>query len=712
MPRLVEITTKLGPGTFAVQRFSGHEELSRLFEYDVALVSERPDIKAQDLLGTNATVRLEMASGQAPRYFNGYVTRFGIQGQVSTPAFKSKHGYLYRAVLRPWLWFLTRSSTCQIFQQKSVTEVVKAVFARHGSLEWSRNSLKGSYQPWEYCVQYRETDFNFVSRLLEREGIYYAFVHTNGKHELLLFDDLSAHQPGASYAKLAFQAISASSTNDAETIHDWDASAEVLPGRAALDDYNYLTPKVDLTKAHDIARPHDLSGLEMYDYPGDYQKPAEGDAYSKLRIEELQCRYEMARGSGNTRGLLVGNTFKLSGHPVDSLNSDYLVVSAAIDAVNNDVASMGGEGSQFQCSFSVIPKATQFRPARSTPHSLVQGPQTAVVVGKAGDEIHTDEHGRVKVQFHWDRYGAMDENSSCWIRVSQPWAGKGWGMMAIPRIGQEVIVDFLEGDPDRPVITGRVYNADQKPPYELPANATRTGIITHSSKGGGKDNFNELRFEDKAGSEQVFVNAEKDLEFRAKNDRKEWIGNDAHLIVQKNRKESVGEELHLTVTKNVLEKMDADYNLTLKGDHNEKLDGSLSFKIGQDMQVKSGMKAAVDAGQEIHLKGGMNVVIEAGTQLTLKVGGNFVVIDASGVSIKGTMVMINSGGSAGSGSGAAPTAPTAPSAPLDADKGTGGETGEAPPAPKPPKPESFSPQATVFAEAAASGAPFCAAGGD
>lgn len=632
MARFIEITTKLGADAFIVKGLSGHEELSRLFEYQVTLISERSDIQPKQLLGTNATVKIEMPHGQGPRYVNGYIARFGIHGEVATPAFKSNRGYSYVAVLRPWLWFLSRTSTCQIFQGKKVPDIVSEVFARHGSLEWSEKRLKSSaYLVNDYCVQYRETDFNFISRLLEREGIYYGFEHGNGKHTLVLFDDLSTHTAKSGYASLAYKKIADASSNDVETIQDWDASAEVQPGRYTLEDFNYLTPKVDLVAANEISRPHDLSGFEMFDYHGEYLKPADGEFYSKLRIEELQCRYEMARGSGNARGIEAGRTFKLTDHPVGSINQEYLVLSCGINVTNNTDSSGAGGGAEFHSQFSVIPKSTQFRPARITPEAVVQGPQTAVVVGPSGDEIYTDEHGRVKVQFHWDRYGKSDENSSCWVRVSQPWAGKNWGMMAIPRIGQEVIVEFIEGDPDCPIITGRVYNADQKPPYELPANATRTGIISRSSKGGTKSNFNELRFEDKKDSEQIFLHAEKDLEYRSKHDRVEWVGNESHLIVKKD----------------ALEQLDANYHLTLKGDHNEKLDGTLSFDIGKDMQVK----------------GGMNVVIEAGMSLTLKVGGSFINIGPAGIAIKGPLVQINSGGS---GAGASPIAPKPP---READKG-------------------------------------------
>lgn len=320
-----------------------------------------------------------------------------------------------------------------------------------------------------------------------------------------------------------------------------------------------------------------------------------------------------------------------------------------------------------------------------TPKPILHGSQTAFVVGPAGEEIYTDKYGRVKVQFHWDRNGKYDANSSCWIRVAQAWAGKKWGMMFIPRIGMEVIVEFFEGDPDQPVITGCVYNAEAMPAYALPDEKSKSGIKTDSTKGGG---FNEIRFEDKKGSEQVFIHGEKDIDLRVKKDSREHIGNERHLIVVKDKLEKVGGDKHLQVL----------------GDKNEKVTGTVSLDAGQDLQEKVGMKYALDAGQEIHLKAGMNMVLEPGTNLTLKVGGNFININPAGVFIKGTMVFINSGGSAGSGAGSKPDAPKEPK---EADKAEAGQKVSLPPPKTPPVAASFSLAALMMKTAAMTGTPFC-----
>jgi type VI secretion system secreted protein VgrG len=295
-----------------------------------------------------------------------------------------------------------------------------------------------------------------------------------------------------------------------------------------------------------------------------------------------------------------------------------------------------------------------FRPQRLSPKPFVQGPQTAVVVGPAGEEIYPDKYGRVKVQFFWDRLGKKNENSSCWVRVSQPWAGKNWGSVSIPRVGQEVIVEFLEGDPDRPIITGRVYNDDQMPPYTLPDNMTRTTFMSRSTKGGGSSNYNELRFEDKKGDEQIFLNAEKDMDHRVENDSREFVGKDRSLIVKGDQKEKVEGAQHAEVT----------------GSRNEKVGQSMSLQVGQSLNEKTGMKFAHDAGQEIHLKAGMNVVIEAGLELTIKASGGFINIGPAGIAISGTpLVLINSGGAAGAGSGSSPEDPQKPDEADDGSKG-------------------------------------------
>ena len=463
---------------------------------------------------------------------------------------------------------------------------------------------------------------------------------------------------------------------------------EVQPGAHALTDYDFKKPKADLRVKSIIQMPHAHAGYEQFDYPGRYVEIGNGENLVRSRMEQRRAEFEGCTGHCNARGLGTGNLFKLTGHRNDKQNRDYLVFSAnyqlKLDGYRA-TAHPAGEGDMFQCTFAAIESAQTYRPPRLTPKSAVQGPQTAVVTGPAGEEIYTDQYGRVKVQFHWDRYGKRDENSSCWVRVSQPWAGKNWGMMALPRIGQEVVVDFLEGDPDQPLITGSVYNHGQMPPYKLPENAHLSTTKSNSTKGGG--GFNEIRFNDKKGQEQLFVHAERNQDVRVKSNAYEWIGNERHLIVKADLLEEVGGNRHSTV----------------KGNQNEKVDGTVSLKAGMDLQQKIGMKLGVDAGQEIHLKAGMNVVIEAGMSITLKAGGGFIVIGPAGVTISGTPVLINSGGSAGSGSGSNPEAPKLPKAAAD-DKAGGMDK---PPPPKPPKPDTYGPSSTVLKLAAKEEKPFC-----
>ena len=423
-----------------------------------------------------------------------------------------------------------------------------------------------------------------------------------------------------------------------------------------LNDFDFERPKADLSAHSSIVREHVQSDYEVYDYPGEYQQHDPGESYARTRMEALQSQYEIIRGTSDVRALQAGALFKLDQHPRENQNREYLILSVTHTLQSDTYRSAEQSGgSTYTNAFSAMESATPYRPLQHTPKPRVQGPQTAIVVGPAGEEIYTDEYGRVKLQFHWDRYGQADENASCWIRVSQLWAGKGWGGMTIPRIGQEVIVEFLEGDPDQPIVTGRVYNGDHRTPYKLPQFATRSGIKSQSSKGGG--GFNEIRFEDKKGEEQVFLHAERNQDVRVKNDSLEWIGHDYHRIVRNDQFEQIEGNLHLT----------------LDGDQNEKINGSISRDIAKNLQEKVGNKHALEAGTEIHHKAGKNVVIEAGESITLKAGGGFITIGPAGITISGVPVLINSGGVAGSGSGCLPDAAKLP---IEADDGKPGDTGK------------------------------------
>ena len=740
--RLLAIETVLGADVLALRSVGVQEQISRLFQIEAELSSDNGLIKFDDVVGHNATVRLQVGDKDT-RYFNGFVSRFV---QVA-----NQGGYAhYRATLVPWLWFLTRTADCRIFLEKKVPEIVEEVFKGHGFNDYQLK-LSGSYKVLEYCAQYRETDFNFVSRLMEQAGIYYFFTHENGKHTLVLADSASAHSPFPGYEDIIFSELE-KGANTREVVTDWSVEKEVQTVAYALNDFDFKKPKASLRSIKDVTRQHGAAQFEIYDYPGEYVELAEGARLAQVRLDELQSQHDIRRGKTLARGLAAGSTFKLKQHPRADQNCEYLVTGVTLNADAGEYASGGGGGGDFfSCSFTVIEKAQQFRAARLSTKPVVHGLQTAIVVGPSGEEIHTDKFGRVKVQFHWDRYGKADENSSCWMRVSQSWAGKQWGAIYLPRIGQEVIVEFLEGDPDRPLITGRVYNGEAMPPYDLPAEKTKSTLKSNSSKGGG--GFNEIRFEDKKGDEQVFIHAEKDEDIRVKNDAREWIGNERHLTVKKDQLELVEGDKHSTVKGDRLSTVKGDHGETTKGGHFAKIDGDdhltvggaqstkigadaslkvgsnwnneaakkFSLKAGTDVHVKAGMTFGLEAGTSVHIKGGTTVVIEAGAQLSLKVGGNFVDINPGGVFIKGTMVMINSGGSAGSGGGSSPTAPTAPEAPdppkepKEADNAKSGAvtTASASPATKAKgtydsiKVGDYSPAAAVLKQAAEDGTPFC-----
>jgi type VI secretion system secreted protein VgrG len=505
----IELITPLGDELL----FHGmhvQEELSRLGEYHLDLLSKNKDVDRDKILGTKVSVKVMLADGKV-RYFNGFVTRFSAGEALGKYA-------RYYATVSPWLWFLTRTADCRIFQDKTVRQIVEDVFADHRHVADFAFELTENYRTWNYCVQYRETDFNFVSRLLEHEGMYYYYRHTDGHHTLVITDSVNKHDATPGYEKLQFIAPQVLVRPGTEFVSAWNVFREVQPGAYVHDDYDFERPNVELTTAKTLPRPYSLSNYEVYDYPGGYLQKPHGEHYAHVRIDEYGAGFEKAQATTNYRGVQVGARFTLEGHGVEKVNGDYLVVAATHMLESTQYESGdAGSASGFSCSFTALSCAQQFRPRRITPKPFVQGPQTAVVVGPKDDEIYTDKYGRVKVQFHWDRRGKKDENSSCWIRVSHPWAGKGWGAVATPRIGQEVIVDFLEGDPDQPIITGRVYNEENQPPFGFPAGAVLSGIKSDTHKGAG---YNEFSMDDTAGKEKITTHAQFDMDTTVEHDKK------------------------------------------------------------------------------------------------------------------------------------------------------------------------------------------------
>lgn len=613
--RPVAVTTPLGEDVLVFGRMMARERLGRLFQFDLELFGENCEIKLTDVLGQAMVVRLELPDERGARYFHGYVTDFHYRGT------NRLHYGVYHATLRPRLWFLTRTANCRIFQNETVPAIIKKICAKHGVQIADKPSLSGSYPPWEYCVQYRETDFNFVSRLMEQEGIYYYFKHEKDKHVLVLADDYGDHEKFKGYERVLYP-LDVHDRHKRDHLYELNLQVSHQPGAYALRDFDFKAPGKELLAKLANPKDHALAQFEIYDYPGEYTEYGHGETYTRIRLEELLAQHERVEAKGNAAGLAVGYLFELTGCPRQDLNREYLIESAT-HQVESDayetVAGSSGAGELYQGDYVLLDAKQPYRAPRTTPKPVVQGPQTAMVVGPGGEEIYTDQYGRVKVQFHWDREGKKDENSSCWIRVSQVWAGKGWGAIDIPRIGQEVIVDFLEGDPDQPIITGRVYNGENMPPYALPDNQTQSGIKSHSSKDGGSENFNEIRFEDKKDEEEVYLHAEKDMNV--------VVENSATLKVGFKKKDPGSQTIDIY----------QDRTTTI-----EKGNDKLQLKMGnRDVILDMGNHTlAIKMGNQTTKLDLGKSTTEALQSIELKVGQSSIKVDQTGVTIKGMMVKI------------------------------------------------------------------------
>lgn len=607
--RFASLSTPLGVDALLFSRMNGYEEMSRLFEYEIDCLVENKALGSivstgfptDKLLGRGMTVSLSLPTGDS-RHFHGLVTQFKHQGTADDCL-------LYRAVLRPWLWFLTRVSNCRIFQELSVPDIIKKVFSDHGFSDF-KLELTHSYKPRNYCVQYRETDFNFISRLMEHEGIFYFFEHEENKHTLVIADSINAYQTISGYGNIPYFPPDNSGRRKKDHIYEWHTVHKVQSGSYVLNDYDFEKPKSNLISKFTEKKLYNHADGEQYDYPGNYLESSVGESYANIRLNELQTDYEVVHGRGNALGLTTGMLFTLKEHYISSENTKHILVSANFFITSNQYRSSSSDEAHYECSFKAIRASQQFRPQRLTPVPFVQGPQTATVVGKEGEEIWTDKYGRIKVQFHWERDAKKNETSSCWVRVATPVAGKQWGWVSLPRIGQEVVVSFLEGNPDKPLITGSVYNANQMPPYSLPANQTQSGIKSRSSKDGSPDNFNELRFEDKKGKEEVYFHAEKDF----------------HCVVENNETRKIG--LDKKDKGNQTTEIQNDRTTTL----NEGND-TLTVKQGDSItKVSLGdYTLDIDAGK---------ATITAAISIELKVGSNSIKIEQSGITVKGVMVKV------------------------------------------------------------------------
>lgn len=636
--RTATVHTTLGVGELLLFTMTGRETLGRPFEFELGLLSENPNLGLSELLGQPISVTLELPDFSL-REFNGIITHFSVTGELGRYV-------MYRATVRPWIWLLSQSINSRIFQAKTVPKVVLEVFREHGFSDFM-NALTEQYRSFEVLVQYRESDLNFLSRLMELEGIYYFFIHKDGKHTLVLSDSYSAHEPFPGYATVPYFAPQSGERRERDHIDRWLAERMIRPGAFAARDFNFKRPGASIRTQIRAPLDHAHDAYEVYDYPGQFQDTAQAEIQARIRLEEQQADFEVVHGQGNARGLGSGGLFKLSQFPREDQNKEYLIVSADYQITVGEYESMdrGGDPPDYRVSFTAIESTRQYRAPRVTPRPVVEGPQTAIVVGQAGQEIWTDEYGRVRVQFHWDREGQSNESSTCWVRVSQAWAGTNWGSIHIPRIGQEVIVDFLEGDPDRPIITGRVYNADHMPPYALPANQTQSGIKSRSTKGGTPDNFNEIRFEDKKGSEELYLQAEKDMTTLVKNNHSTTVKANRSAGVTGNDSVSVGGDRSVSVTGNLSVSVQGGGKSAVHSTHSVTGKHSVSASDTIEMDAPTHIKFTV---------GGSSVLIEPG-KITISAGGGAqVVLDANllGRSSAGSKVVLDASASTEASGGA------------------------------------------------------------
>jgi type VI secretion system secreted protein VgrG len=617
--RSVSVHCELADDVLLFQEMQGSEQLGRLSEYRIKLLSLKSDVRIDDVLGKPMQVRVDLRDEQK-RYFHGYVTRFSRQG-------KRGDFYAYEALVHPALWLLKQSSNCRIFQDKDTLAILREVCGADvygGAIKLSLN-VSTTPAARTYCVQYRESDFDFVSRLLEEDGLYYYFEHDNHGHAMVVVSSIDAHGDAAGYATVPFHP-GGNLPADYECVSSWSSAGQIESSVFSLNDYDFEKSSSSvgggLRVKTQAPAEFGLPPYERYDYPGRFDSNPEGERRTRAWAESVHGQSEQIQGTTTARGLSTGTLFSLQDHPNDEENRKVLITKSDLVVIGQDYGSGAGANTamSFTCSFTAVGIEHSYRPFPVCRKPVVRGPQTAMVVGKAGEEIWTDCYGRIKVSFHWNRMDSDDENSSCWVRVAQAWSGKKWGTMFIPRIGMEVVVEFLEGDPDRPLVTGCVYNSDSMPPYDLPANQTRSTIKSNTSKGGA--GFNEIRFEDKAGQEEVFIQAEKDFNRVVKNNDTLKVGfekkdkGDQTIAIHHDQSLDVGNDRKVHVV------------------HNQ------SAEIDNDMSTKVGNAQSLDVGAGQKIKVGTTCVIEAGTSIELKVGASSIKIEPAKITIKSVEIAI------------------------------------------------------------------------
>jgi type VI secretion system secreted protein VgrG len=681
MTRTFVLHSPLGDDQLLFVKMTGQEALSTVSEFELDCVSPLDSIDPLALLGQSVTVEIVTQYEGSPRYINAIVKSFGYVGPDSS----AKNLYKYKAKLVSWLFLVDKTSDCRIFQQLGVDAIIKQVLGDMGMP--FEMKLMETYPPREYVVMFDETKLNFVKRLAEEVGIYFYTKHDNGHHTIVFTD--GGHMTLPQYAKIPFLTPKTRTMDIEEQVKEWHIEHELRSGRYVTSSYNFKTPNARLLKIDDLPKGHSNDALEMYEWHGRYPDLGEAALLARTRREQQQQDFQTIVAKSNARGVLPGYYFKLTDHPVASNNAEYLIVSADYFFQENQQTDEGKE-TTWEVNFTAKPSSDRYQPPRVTTKPKIVGPQAAKVSGPAGSEIWCDNFGRVKVQFPWDRYGKNDENSSCWIRVSSPWAGSNFGGIHVPRIGQEVIVEHVGGDADQPIITGRVYNQNQMPPFDLPANATQSGFLSRSSPGGAYGNANAIRFEDKKGAEQVWIQAERNMDTVVENDethhvmhdrtktidhnetvfvhhdRTETVDNNETITVHNNRQERVDQNETISIGANRMEQVEQNETVTILGNRTNSIVGNHTETIGQNLTetvaianvqtVGAAKMTNVGAGYSINVGGAMNTVvagfkaeevglykatvvgvdnkINVGASMMTKVGNDFVLEAGSSITLK------------------------------------------------------------------------------
>ena len=621
--RTLRIETPLGQDVFVLTGITGTESLSSPFTYWLDLVSEQRDIAADQIVGANVTFSLRLANNEE-RYFNGMVNAF-MHGHRARTDNDQNERFIYKAEIVPWFVSLSRTSNCKIFQNKSVPEIIEQIFNDRGLTQFDLQ-LSATYPARDYCVQYRESDYDFIVRLMAYEGMFYFFTHENGAHTMVIADSNDAAQPCPGQETARFQPAAASGISEDDVITQLQDMSVPPSGRYVVNDYNFETPNADISSQVDSVCTMGQACDEIYDYPAVYANKTDGERIVNIRIQQQEVTAQTITGTSHCRPFACGYQFTMEEHPVATMNTDYLLTSVH-PSVSEPASDTGDEEAvRYENRFACIPMEVPYRPPLIKTKPLIQGIQSAYVVGPDGEEIYTDAYGRIKIQFHWDRCGQKDENSSCFVRVAQSLAGPGFGSMFIPRIGQEVIVSFLEGDPDRPVVTGCLYNAGNMPPYELPAHQTIATVKTRSTP--NDTGHNELRFDDSAGNEQIYLHAQGSRD----------------TIVRGSHRETVGGDQHITVKGGQQKKIEGTQVVNIGGDYGSDVTGTYCQGSQGEMTIRSMADLDIGSGDGTLYLAGRDVVIWGSRSVTLKVdGSNHIQVLSHGVQIKGNETWINCG---------------------------------------------------------------------